>query len=96
MASHIALPSGQLVNISDIYSVGPLDASNPPAGRQHSVDGTLANNFIGGAIVEDVPIPVRYGIVFRSAGGRTDIIEYYATSGARDTALDAIKTSLTT
>lgn len=88
--------SGSPVNITDIRSWGVMDITNQRAVREHSEFGTAANNYIGGTIVNDMPAPVQYAIVFTMDNNMPAQYWYFATSGARNTAKTAVDVALLT
>lgn len=97
--THLPVPntatSGQPVLIADLLSWGKIDLTEPQ-GVQHSEDGTAANNYREGAIVQDSQNTVRYLIVFK----HNDVanVQYweFATSATRDTALTTNVTAVLT
>lgn len=85
------------VLIADLQSWGKLDLTDPAQGRQHSADGTAANNYREGAIVQDSVAPVRYLITFKHSNVANTQYWEFATAAARNTAFTAdVTTPLTT
>ena len=86
--------SGAPVNKANIKSWGVLDLTNQRAVREHSELGTSANNYIGGAIVNDTPAPVDYVIVFTMADHEPAQYWHFATEALRNSAKTAVDVAL--
>lgn len=100
MATHLAVSgtatSGSPVNKATLKSWGAADIVDNSSLRQHSEDGTSSNNFNGGAIVTDVPGITHYCIIFIHDIGGNPQYWRFASASARNSALTAVTTELTT